>query len=124
MQALQYDVGTYLTYGDSEYSVVWAGADLTYELFKSGKMKSTMPAQAYQNIVNNLNAVYSRLGIIYTNREYAIEFFRKYQPQAQSQPEQEPQSQLQFQQAPINTCRFLMESVDCNWNSKVISLTP
>ncbi|EHL08972.1 hypothetical protein HMPREF0322_00395 [Desulfitobacterium hafniense DP7] len=67
------DLDIYLAFGNSEYSLVWASADLTYEAFKSGKMEEVMPREQYDKIVNRLNAVKKRLGFLYAKREYIIE---------------------------------------------------
>ena len=71
MTALQSDLDTYLTIGDSEYGVAWAAADLSYEEYKTGKMKTKMTEQAYKDNIDRINAVNKRLGIIYAKREYA-----------------------------------------------------
>lgn len=70
MLALQSDIDTYLAYGNSDYALVWALADLTYETYKSGKLQAKMTEQEYQKFRDNLNAINKRLGIIYTKREY------------------------------------------------------
>lgn len=79
MIALQYDVDTYLAYGTSEYALVWATADLFYEAYSSGKLKTSMTDQVYQQFVHNLNDVSSRLGIIYSKREYTPQFINQTQ---------------------------------------------
>ncbi len=72
MLALQSDLDTYLTWGNSDYALVWAIGDLSYEAFTTGKMKEEMTEQDYNKLITNLNAVKKRLGILYAKREYIL----------------------------------------------------
>lgn len=74
MIALQDDLNLYLDHGKSDYDLVWTMADVTYEAYKSGKLKTIMTTQAYQGFINNLNEVSSRLGILYAKREYILRY--------------------------------------------------
>ena len=81
MFALQHDIDTYLAYGNGNYALVWAEADLFYEADKTGKLKDSMTPQDYKALKDKLSAVKSRLGIIYAKREYITPLYSQEQPQ-------------------------------------------
>lgn len=70
MEALNSDVDVYIATGDSEYALIWAEADYTYEKYISGELKSSLPPEQYQHLLDELNAISKRLGFIFAKREY------------------------------------------------------
>jgi len=77
MISLQYDLDTYLTYGKSDYDLVWAASDYIHESYKTGKLKANMTDQEFQKFEDNLNSVYRRAGTIYASREYTVDPYSK-----------------------------------------------
>lgn len=68
MQLVKDDLDCYLTWGSSSYDIVWISADMIYEQYKSGELKQNMSADEYQSMIDRLNSVNSRLGILYSSK--------------------------------------------------------
>ncbi len=68
MQLVKDDLDCYLTWGSSSYDIVWISAEMIYEQYKSGELKQNMSADEYQSLIDRLNSVNSRLGILYSSK--------------------------------------------------------
>ncbi len=68
MQLVKDDLDCYLACGSSSYDIVWISADMIYEQYKSGELKQNMSADEYQSMIDRLNNVNSRLGILYSSK--------------------------------------------------------
>lgn len=68
MQLVKDDLDCYLTWGNSSYDVVWIATEMVYEQYESGELKESMSADQYQAMIDRLNDVNSRLGILYSSK--------------------------------------------------------
>ena len=68
MQLVKDDLDCYLTWGSSSYDIVWISAEMIYEQYKSGELKKNLSADEYQSMIDRLNSVNSRLGILYSSK--------------------------------------------------------
>ena len=64
MQDIKNDLDLYLTLGESEYQPVWLYGDLIYEMYQSGELQRSLPAEQYEELVGMLENVSRRLGVL------------------------------------------------------------
>lgn len=65
------DLDIYNDFGTSDYADIWITTGAIYDKYDSGELKETLPEDMYQQLIDRLNAVTSRLGIFYSSRELA-----------------------------------------------------
>lgn len=70
LQDIKNDLDLYLALGSSSYDALWIASEALYEAYDSGELKETMEEDQYQNLIDTLNAVSKRLGILYDRPEY------------------------------------------------------
>ena len=65
------DLDIYNAFGTSDYADIWITTGAIYDKYDSGELKETLPEDMYQQLIDRLNAVTSRLGMFYSSRELA-----------------------------------------------------
>lgn len=73
LQEVKNDLDIYLAFGSSSYEALWIGAEAIYESYDSGQLEESLGEDGYQDFRDKMNAVSSRLGILYESPEYIIQ---------------------------------------------------